>query len=176
MTSIDTSQHYFLQSGCIFASNDPQIVTTVLGSCVSVCLWDAEKKIGGINHYMLPLWNGEGLASPRYGSIAIPKLIEKMLELGADKKNLRAKIFGGGEVFWVTNAVMNIGERNIILAQDMLEDEEIPIVSSDVGGKTGRKIIYNTGTGNVLMKKLNKQIDDIKIQVFDRDDSCLSQL
>jgi chemotaxis protein CheD len=163
MMDIKIDKQHFLMSGNIFVHEDPYIITTVLGSCVSVCLWDSLTKIGGINHYMLPFWNGEGLASPKYGSIAIPKMVDKMVELGSAKRNLRAKIFGGGEVLRITNAVMNIGERNVFLAQDMLERENIPVVGSDVGGKTGRKIIYDIRTGSVYVKKLVKQIDDIKI-------------
>lgn len=155
-------QHY-LFPGNIFAHKEPHLITTVLGSCVAVCLWDKDLKTGGMNHYMLPLWNGEGLASPKYGNIAIPKLLEKMLEMGSKKTSLRAKVFGGGEVLRVTNGVLNVGERNIVLARDMLKELEIPIISSDLGGPTGRKLIFNTGSGSVLMKRLNRQIDDIKI-------------
>lgn len=159
----DAIKSYYLFPGNIFVHREPHIVTTVLGSCVSVCLWDPLKRMGGINHYMLPLWNGEGLASPRYGNIAITRLIEKMLRFGSDKKDLRAKVFGGGEVLSTSKGIMNIGERNATLATDMLKAEGIPIISSDVGGATGRKVIFNTCTGTVLMKKLRKQIDDIKI-------------
>ena len=162
MTETDNNSYYLLP-GSLFAHQEAHIVTTVLGSCVSVCLWDPLKKIGGINHYMLSLWNGEGLASPRYGNIAIAKLIERMLELGCNKRNLRAKIFGGGEMFKVTSTLMNIGERNITLAQNMLSEEKIPIIASDVGGKNGRRIIYHTATGTITMKRLAHQIDDIKI-------------
>lgn len=160
--NIEDRNHYLLP-GSLFAHADGHIVTTVLGSCVSVCLWDPLLKIGGINHYMLPLWNGEGLASPKYGNIAISKLIAKMLDLGCERRNLRAKMFGGSEMFKTTNALMNIGERNIVLAEDILREEKIPILVSDVGGKAGRKIIYHTETGGVLMKRLSQQLDDIKI-------------
>ncbi len=162
-TPVETSNTHFLLPGNIFAHRTTHVVTTLLGSCISVCLWDPVCLIGGINHYMLPLWNGEGLASPRYGNIAIPKLIEKMLKLGTTKRNLVAKVFGGGEVFRTTNAVINIGDRNIALANDMLKEEQIPIVGTNVGGKTGRKIVFYTSSGRVLLKKLNLQIDDIKI-------------
>ena len=120
-------------------------------------------KMGGINHYMLPLWNGDGLASPKFGNIAISKLIEKMLLLGSSQNNLRAKIFGGGAVLRTPSGIMNVGERNITYARDALREEGIPIISSDVGGSKGRKIIYNTGNGGVMMKKLRNQINDIKI-------------
>jgi chemotaxis protein CheD len=161
METADKS-HYLLP-GSLFVHQERHVVTTVLGSCISVCLWDPVRKIGGINHYMLPFWNGEGLASPKYGNIAIPKLIEHLLDLGCEKRRLSAKIFGGSEMFKVTGALMQIGQRNIILAQDALNDENIPIIASDVGGKAGRKLIYDTGTGGVSMKRLARQIDDIII-------------
>ncbi len=162
MNGSDNNHHYLLP-GNIFANRDEYTVTTVLGSCVSVCLWDSVRRLGGINHFMLPLWNGDGLASPRYGNIAITKLIEKMLALGADRANLKAKVFGGGDVLKVTNSFMNIGERNVVLADDLLREEKIPVISADTGGKLGRKLIFNTQTGIVLVKLLKNQIDDINI-------------
>ncbi len=162
MNGSDNNHHYLLP-GNLFVHEEEHIVTTVLGSCVSVCLWDPVTKIGGINHYMLPLWNGEGLASPRYGNIAITKLVERVLDLGAEPAKLKAKVFGGGDVLGGKNGFMNIGERNILLARDMLRDAGIPIVSADTGGKNGRKLLFNTRTGVVLVKLLQKQIDDINI-------------
>src|SRR5512139_2199925 len=153
---------HYLMAGNLFVPEEAHLVTTVLGSCVSVCLWDSILRFGGINHYMLPFWNGEGLASPKYGNIAIAKLLERMLELGSERRSLRAKVFGGGVVLNVTNPFMNIGERNVQLAEDMLRSENIPIISADTGGKVGRKLIFNTETGTVLLKKLAKQIDDIR--------------
>ncbi len=140
----------FLYPAALFASSKPHQVTTILGSCVSVCLWDPVLQIGGLNHFMLPLWNGQGLASPRYGNIAIHKLIEKMIALGSNKRNLRAKVFGGGEVITTTISQFHIGDRNITIAKEVLEEEKIPIVSSSVGGKQGRKIIYYTNNGEVM--------------------------
>lgn len=162
MTNDPNGNQHYLMAGGLFAHGTPHRVTTVLGSCVSVCLWDNSLRMGGINHYMLPFWNGEGLASPRYGNIAIAKLIDRMQELGAEKRNLRAKIFGGGIVLNVENPFMNIGERNIQLAEDLLKNESIPIVSADTGGNVGRKLIFDTGSGMVLVKKLPRQINDIR--------------
>ena len=161
MSHIPEKDHY-LYPGNLIASTTPHIVTTVLGSCISVCMWDKILKIGGINHYMLALWNGEGLATPKYGNIAIPKLYEKLLMYGSKHHNIQAKVFGGGEVINVSSSIMNIGQRNADLAFDMLKSMKIPVISSDVGGRTGRKLIYNTQTGTVLMKKLRSQVDDIK--------------
>jgi len=161
MIEASENNRFYLTPGNVFVSCKAYEVTTILGSCVSVCLWDPIVKAGGINHFMLPLWNGEGLASPRYGNIAMMKLIEKMVDLGAEKRRLQAKVFGGGDVIAMSNTFMNIGERNVITAQDLLEKEGIPIIVEDVGGTRGRKIIYNTATNEVLLKRLAKQVKDI---------------
>lgn len=147
----------FLYPAALYADREPTQVVTILGSCVAVCLWDPVRKIGGINHFMLPLWNGEGLASPRYGNIAIDKLIEQMTELGSRKKNLKAKVFGGGEVLEIQNASFNIGLRNIEMGINQLQEHNIPIISKSVGGKFGRKILFYTGTGEVRMKYVGKK-------------------
>lgn len=153
---IEKGINHFLYPGALFARNGQCVITTVLGSCVSICLWDPILKVGGMNHYMLPLWNGEGLPSPKYGNIAIPMLIEKMLSLGCRKDGLVAKYFGGGHVLENQNDFLNVGERNIILAKDILKTEDIRIASQDVGGTTGRKIVFHTSSGAVLVKRLKK--------------------
>ena len=141
---------HFLYPSTMFASAQPAEVTTILGSCVAVCFWDRYLGIGGINHYMLPTWNGMELASPKYGNIAIERLIERLEQLGAQKKNLVAKVFGGGEVISVSSGIMHIGERNVMVAEQLLAELGIPILSRSTGGHNGRKIIYNTHTGEVL--------------------------
>jgi chemotaxis protein CheD len=105
---------------------------------------------------MLPYWNGQGLASPKYGNIAIEKLIDKMISLGCSKNNLKAKIFGGGEVIETQVVQFHIGTRNIEVARQSLEERKIPIVSSSVGGKLGRKIEFLTFTGDVRQKYVQK--------------------
>jgi chemotaxis protein CheD len=145
-------QAHYLYPAALFAHKEPHIVNTILGSCVSVCLYDSKLKIGGINHFMLPHWNGQELASPKYGNIAIEKLLDKMLEMGSQHKYLIAKVFGGGEVIQVKNYNFNVGLRNIELATGMLGKMHIPIVASSLGGKEGRKIQFNTFEGSVKMK------------------------
>lgn len=149
-------QHY-LYPAALFASSKPHRVMTILGSCVSVCLWDTVLGIGGINHYMLPLWNGNGLASPKYGNIAIDKLIERMLALGCKKVNLRAKVFGGGEVIEGNLSNFRIGERNVEIALEILKDHKIPIVAQSIGGKYGRKLLFVTSTGEVFQKIIDSK-------------------
>ena len=154
---MDNLDSHFLYPAAIFASDKPFIVHTILGSCVGVCFWDSKLKIGGMCHYMLPYWNGEGLASPKYGNIAIEKLLEKMYSFGCQKKSIMAKVFGGGEVIQTKNPQFHIGQRNIELAWEQLKEFKITVVSSSVGGKNGRKIIFNTETGEVKQRYVKGQ-------------------
>jgi len=147
---------YFLHPSSLLVSKDLQWVTTVLGSCVSVCFCDPKKQIGGINHYMLPYWNGDGLESPKYGNVAILQLLNKMYDFGVKKEDIVCKIFGGGDVLGEQNPVFNVGQRNIELAYRMVFELGISIANSSTGGKLGRKIHFNTGTGEVLQKYLVK--------------------
>ncbi len=142
--------HHFLFPSAVFADTSPYRVTTILGSCVAVCLYDPLIRCGGINHYMLPLWNGTGLASPRYGNIAIESLIERMYLLGSQPSRLQAKIFGGASILNTVHEEQAVGNRNIDLARQMLTIAGIRIVAASVGGTQGRKIIFNTYTGEVL--------------------------
>jgi chemotaxis protein CheD len=131
-------------------------ITTILGSCVSVCLWDSKLKMGGMNHFMMPFWNGDGLASPKYGNIAIEKLIFNLLYLGSERENLVAKVFGGAAVLNSCDGIFNIGERNIQIQEELLRQESIKVVAGSLGGTVGRKLIFETGTGLVKMKYISK--------------------
>lgn len=157
-TKLQISKH-FLYPSSLYVSRDPHLVTTVLGSCIAVCLFDPKEKTGGINHYMLPLWNGEGLASVKFGNIAIEKLIEEMELRGSIRKNLYAKVFGGANQ---VNYSMQIGLRNTEIARKLLIENNINIVAESVGGTQGRKIIFNTYTGEVRMKYVNSEIKNGK--------------
>lgn len=110
--------------------------------------------MGGINHYMMPRWNGEGLATPRYGNIAIDKLVNKMLGMGSTHEQLVAKVFGGAHQLNDGHSVFNIGERNVDIARVMLEEYKIPITGMHVGGTQGRRLRFFTATGEVWVKAL----------------------
>ena len=146
----------FVFPGNIEVSRGPSRLTTILGSCVAVCLWDNKLKFGGMNHFMLPLWNGEGLASPKYGNIAIDKLVKKMIWNGSSIENLEAKIFGGGNVLESGNNLYNIGERNIEMALSKIAEYNIKVISSSTGGKRGRKILMNSSNFKILHKFIEK--------------------
>ena len=147
----ELKKQYLLPSQ-LFVTKANYKITTVLGSCVAICMWDNVNKIGGMNHYMLPFWNGKGLPSPKYGNIAIEKLLKKMIEAGSSQKYIKAKVFGGGDVLGTDSKIFNIGERNINLAIKELKEYKIEIVAKSVGGKRGRKILFCTDTGMVKQK------------------------
>jgi len=142
---------HYLHPAALFASVRPHLVTTVLGTCIAVCLWDRTLKIGGINHFMLPYWNGDGLASPKYGNIAMERLYKKMLSLGANHSTIIAKVFGG-RAHDEGDSVFNIGERNAKLAFDFLTQNNIEVRAQSVGGPHGRKLQFLSETGEVRMK------------------------
>ena len=151
-TIVDLPGRYLFPAE-IFVTSEPTMVSTVLGSCVAVCLWDSRFAIGGMNHYLLPLWNGDGLATPKYGNIAIRQLLEKVVAKGAERRNVQAKIFGGAAMWSNSDGLFAIGLRNIELAQQQLQELQIPVVASDVGGTLSRKIFFNTGDGSVLLRR-----------------------
>lgn len=142
----------FIYPGKLYATKIPYLLNTILGSCVAICLWDEVNQVGGMNHYMLPFWNGEGLASPKYGNVANERLITKMQLLGCQKRNIKAKIFGGASVITSSHDLYNIGERNIQLAEEYLEKEKIKIIAKSVGGEQGRKILMDTSTFQIRHK------------------------
>lgn len=147
---------HFLYPANLYATVRPYLINTILGSCVSVCLYDPIKQIGGMNHYMLPLWNGQGLASPKYGNIAIEKLLKSLEMKGADPNHIEAKVFGGAEVLESGPSGFKIGQRNVDVAMSMLERYHIRIKAKHVGGKLGRKMQFNTYTSEVRMKMIEK--------------------
>ena len=159
-TTGNMEKHY-LYPGKVFSSKKPHTVDTILGSCVAVFLWDPVLQFGCINHFMLP--GEEGSTSFKYGNAAISELIKRMLNMGSTKSNIKAKIFGGSEIGNAKGS-FNIGSRNISFTQDMLKKEGIPIVSSSVGGSIGRKVIFHTASGDVLISyiKQEKNVEDQK--------------
>lgn len=146
----------FIHVGEIYIGVKPTEISTVLGSCIAVCLYDKQEQIGGVNHYLVPLWNENGLQSPKYGNISIPRLIESMLNVGCSIKNMEAKIFGGGNVIDVKQEDMMIGRKNIIIAKELLRENNIPITAQDVGGSRGRRILMQSDTGKIFLKYIQE--------------------
>jgi len=138
------------------------LIVTVLGSCVSACIRDRTRALGGMNHFMLPDGGEPGnpvSASMRYGTYAMEVLINDLLKTGARRENLEAKVFGGGAVLRGFSA-MNVGERNAAFVINFLKTERIPVVAEDLNDIYPRKVYFFPRTGKVLVKKLMQTHND----------------
>jgi chemotaxis protein CheD len=148
-----------LLPGEYFATTENLALVTVLGSCVSACIVDREKGIGGMNHFMLAQSDdGKTLsgASARYGTFAMEILINHLYKLGARRSSLTAKVFGGGRVM-ASLVSSRVGEQNARFVIDYLKTEGIPIVAQDLLDVYPRKIYFFPASGRVLVKKLVRQ-------------------
>ncbi|MEZ5649182.1 MAG: chemoreceptor glutamine deamidase CheD [Burkholderiaceae bacterium] len=130
------------------------VVTTVLGSCVSVCLIAREGAICGMNHFMLPA-SGPSGNSARYGLFAMELLINEMIKAGAPRQGLKAKVYGGGAVISGMKT-LQIGKQNVEFVESFLKQEGIPVLARDVLDIYPRKITLIGGTGKVIVQKLAK--------------------
>ena len=148
----------FIHVGDIFVGIKPTEIVTVLGSCVGVCLYDKVELIGGMNHYLLPLWNGNGLESPKYGNVAIPKLIENMENIGCLRRNMEAKIFGGANIHRANSEGQLIGQKNVLIAKEILRQWNIPIKAEDTGGNNGRRIMMISDANRIILKYVQNEI------------------
>ena len=139
------------------------VIATVLGSCISVCIKDTKTGIGGMNHFMLPGdVRSEDIflsASAKYGMFAMEQLINDLLKRGGSQKHFQAKVFGGGHVLNFRKTDGNVPESNIDFVRAFLKMEQIEIVNEDVGGYSGRKILFFPDTGKVLLKRLKSTVD-----------------
>ncbi len=142
----------YLHAGQVCASAEPSSVVTVLGSCVAVCLFDLQSGVGGMNHFLLPHATIRD-RSPRFGGFATVRLLEQVLELGADRGRLQAKIFGGACVIDAFRA-RNLGTENVEVAAKALQEASVPVVEHDVGGQHGRKVVFHTDTGAAWVRAL----------------------
>ena len=142
---------HFLYPGQIFVTADPISISTILGSCAAVCLWDRHKKAGGLNHYLLPEGSDEGANRLRYGSVANLELLRQVLGLGCEIRNLQAKIFGGASAFG-SDPAQSLGARNVQLAEEFLKSAGIPVVEKDVSGKRGRRLVFQVSDGETMIK------------------------
>jgi len=163
-TEID---RYFLLPGEIAFATRPNLLSTLLGSCVAVCLYDPRLKAGGMNHYMLPE-SGAGparLSRGKYGDHAIPRLIELAEKAGCARGNLVASIFGGGNVMGhlgsaTTPGLYNVANRNVVHAECALKEAGIKVVRRDTGGTTARKIMMDSATGIVNLTHVQKTAEN----------------
>ncbi|WP_430785889.1 chemotaxis protein CheD [Virgibacillus flavescens] len=140
----------------------PDVIrTTGLGSCVGVVIFDLQKKVAGLAHVMLPdstIGKKENLNIYKYADTAVDSLIDQLINLGIRKNALRAKLAGGAEMFQfaASSSTMRIGPRNIEAVESKLKEQNIPIISSDVGGNCGRTIEFDPISGKLKVRTVHK--------------------
>ena len=138
--------------GEYFVHHEDMLLLTTLGSCIAVCLWDRNARVGGLNHFMLPDSSAE---SGRYGPYAMEILINALMKQGAQRMTLEAKVFGGAHVLnSVASDSMRVGHRNTQFALSYLATERIPVVVKDVEGECPRTVCFLPHSGKAMLKRL----------------------
>lgn len=135
------------------------LVTYALGSCVGICLYDSDKKIGGLAHIMLPL--STEASSPadnkrRYADTGIAELVQIMTMKGANTSRMTAKIAGGAQMFSVSSSVFNIGERNVTAVKQILANYRIRLLAEETGANFGRTVFFHTNNGIMEVRAATK--------------------
>ncbi|OGP50557.1 MAG: hypothetical protein A2Y79_06595 [Deltaproteobacteria bacterium RBG_13_43_22] len=145
---------YFLKPGYIYFSQEPTLIHTVLGSAVTVCLWDRKNRYAGVAHFLYPAISQPNKATTQYGNVAVLTLIKLMISDGSEKSFLEAQLFGGGDPF--SNQSETLGNQNIQMAKTILAQQCIPITSEDVGGSKGRKLVFKSDTNEAVVLKVDR--------------------
>lgn len=168
--------------GEFYVTRENEMIATTLGSCVSACVWDEKSSIGGMNHFMLPItekechevyWGNVPSDATRYGNYAMEHLVNEILANGGVRKNLRVKVFGGGNVL---RQVSDIGKKNAEFVIEYIDEERIRLLASDLGDVFPRKVLFNPKTGMVMVKKLrNMHNDTITVREKDYQKSIVSK-
>jgi chemotaxis protein CheD len=155
-------------AGDCFVSDEDIIMTTVLGSCISVCLYSDYSEYCGMNHFMLPRKHTQygkekdimHSDAAFYGINAMEMLINTFFKIGIKKSLLKSKVFGGGNVFQVRSGESSVGEQNVDFVMKFLKIENIPVTSCSIGGDYARKILFFTRTHEVYQFRLKKTIEE----------------
>ena len=152
-----------IEPGEYFSCANATVISTLLGSCVAACLYDPVRRIIGMNHFMLsnrrysrelPSHISE---AGRYGIHAMELLINDMMHKGADRRSLRAKVFGGATMSKNIERAGNfmcVGEVNCRFIREFLANEGIPLDAEDLGGEHGRVIHFSNGDYTVYHRNI----------------------
>lgn len=142
----------------------PGEITTVLGSCVAVCLYDPKCGIGGMNHFMLPSQSVDAGTSARYGIHAMELLITNIMKSGGERGRLVAKAFGGANLLQLNFGaeLSGIGQQNVTFVREFLKTEEIPLVAEKLGGVEPLRIFFQPHNGRVIVKTLRSSSEIAK--------------
>jgi chemotaxis protein CheD len=161
---------YHLEPGFVYVSAKGAVIRTVVGSCVAVCLWDSRLMVGGMNHFIYPVTGRHDPRTTSYGNVALHVLVKMMhSEFGSRKVDLQAQMFGGA-------SPMNLGKRsvgleNVAVGRAFLKNLGIRLVSEDVGGHLGRKILFDTATGQAVILKVQQLRSDDWVKKIGNDDN-----
>jgi chemotaxis protein CheD len=148
----------YLKPGELIVCEHKTLVTTVLGSCISVTMFHPERHIGAMCHALLPHEKAKGEAF-RYVDTSIQNMLERFAEYGINRSRIEVKLFGGAEMLIAgrnSNRSVTVGRKNIEVALQVIEAEQLRLVASDFGGTQGRKIHFHTYTGEIFLKRLRK--------------------
>ena len=152
---------FSVQPGVLYLAREPAILQTILGSCVGVTFWSPRLGAGALCHGVLPR-SPRGAVAPdghHYVDFAIRHLVRKFDELGAVRREVEVKVFGGADVLPVGESRAGrptVGALNCQAALEVLEEEGLAVLASDLGGTRGRTIRFHTATGEVLVHRLEK--------------------
>jgi chemotaxis protein CheD len=146
----------YLHPGGLLAFAEPCTVTTILGSCVAACVFDAGAGIGGLTHHLLAYGPPDATRPGRFGSLAVPELVRRLVGLGARPRALKAKLFGGACVLdaFHRDDGRHLGAQNVAAAREALAALGIRVVAEDTGGRSGRKLLFGTADGTALVRAL----------------------
>jgi chemotaxis protein CheD len=134
---------------------DGRNLKTILGSCVGIIIRDPERRVSGLAHVMLPRRNRDDSAEGKYADTAIPALLARLTATGIRRSALQAFLIGGAQMFPMGNVdIASIGDQNVAVARRVLQECKIPIVFEDVGGTSGRSVLFDNTTGTVAVKTL----------------------
>lgn len=151
----DSYQHKSIHPGELFVSKQPYKIRTILGSCVSVTIFDRRNKFGGMNHFMLPETETPTVAEHKYGDIATEKLIEEMLARGSAVGDLVIKLFGGSRVVEALKDT-DIGKQNIKTARRVISRNDLKVANEYTRASRGLKLIFDNRTNKVLVRELEQ--------------------
>lgn len=161
---MEPAETLYLNISEMIVTGDNVVISTVLGSCISVCIFSQSAKVGGMIHYALPeapvaVDSGEAL---RYGNIAIPTLIQELKRfVGTTPKDLMAKVVGGASEINSMTSPYPVGSDNIKVAKKLLSQHGIPIVGESTGDLHGRKVLFHIPSGRLQVAKIKKKVSPV---------------
>ncbi len=162
--SMNGFKNIFLKPGEYYFGEMQAMVTTVLGSCVTVTMFNARKRFGAICHGLLPHCPDKDTCTKNFTTCfkfvdcSIRQILDRFKRHGIDTPDIEVKLFGGAHVFATQNS-LSIGKKNVQAARDALQEAGLHLTSYSYGGRATRKVIFNTGTGEVWLKKHHDPVE-----------------